>query len=294
VKRSVYAAEMATPMSGRATVRNDALGIALISSLALHILAIMIVSIFLPKGDIYRPDLLSVRLVEMPLLDNLPTPKREVPPEVRKPHSQPLKAEKPKAQKPNAAKAPEIKAQATKPLEPAKEKPVEAIEAKPPTIVSPDSPSSLASNSRIEGGGSEAGVGHLHDRGDVGFIPGPGTAGGGGGTAATGLGRGSGAPGLPAQTGPIRTNREAKPIQTARAVYPPMALRAGLESDVTLRIEVDPGGSVTKAEIIKSGGSGFDEEALKAVKQSRFEPAQRDGQAVAAEFTYVYRFRLRR
>lgn len=91
-----------------------------------------------------------------------------------------------------------------------------------------------------------------------------------------------------------RTNREAKPIQTVRANYPPMALRAGLESDVTLSIEVDAQGNVTKAEITKSGGSGFDEEALKAVKQSRFEPAQRDGHPVPAEFTYIYRFRLQR
>ena len=73
-----------------------------------------------------------------------------------------------------------------------------------------------------------------------------------------------------------------------------MALRAGLESDVSLRIEVDPQGNVIKAEIIKSGGAGFDDEALKAVKQSRFEPAQRDGQNVPAEFTYIYRFRLQR
>jgi protein TonB len=73
-----------------------------------------------------------------------------------------------------------------------------------------------------------------------------------------------------------------------------MALRAGLESDVTLKIEIDTEGKVTRAEIIKSGGAGFDEEALKAVKQSRFEPAQRDGHQVPAEFTYIYRFRLRR
>ena len=73
-----------------------------------------------------------------------------------------------------------------------------------------------------------------------------------------------------------------------------MALRTGMESDVTLRIEVDPQGNVMKAEITKSGGAGFDEEALKAVRQSRFEPAQRDGQNVAAEFNYVYRFRLQR
>ena len=36
-----------------------------------------------------------------------------------------------------------------------------------------------------------------------------------------------------------------------------MALRMGLEGDVTLRIEVDPEGKVTRAEIIKSGGFGL-------------------------------------
>jgi TonB family protein len=61
-----------------------------------------------------------------------------------------------------------------------------------------------------------------------------------------------------------------------------------------LRIEIDAEGKVTKAEITKSGGPGFDEEALKAVKQSRFEPAQRNGRNVPAEFTYIYRFRLQK
>jgi protein TonB len=106
------------------------------------------------------------------------------------------------------------------------------------------------------------------------------------------LGRESGASGLPAS--PLRTNREAKPVQTVRAAYPPIALRMGMESDVTLRIEIDTEGKVMKAEITKSGGAGFDEEALKAVKQSRFEPAQKDGKNVPAEFTYIYRFRLQK
>jgi TonB family protein len=141
-------------------------------------------------------------------------------------------------------------------------------------------------------GGSAAGISNLA-MGDSAVAPGPGSA-GTGGTALVGLGRGSGTPGMPEQTAPLRTNREAKPVQTARASYPPMALRLGLEGDVMLRIEVDPAGSVTRAEIIKSGGAAFDEEALKAVRQSRFEPAQRDGQNVAADFNYVYRFRLQR
>jgi TonB family protein len=152
----------------------------------------------------------------------------------------------------------------------------------------------VAAKPRLEGGGAEAGVVNSSGKSDVTVSTGSGTSGGSGGTAAVGLGRASGAPGLPAQSTPLRTNREAKAIQTARPSYPPMALRMGMESDVTMKIIVDGEGHVTKAEILKSGGAGFDDEALKAVRLSRFEPAQLDGQAVAAEFTFIYRFRLQR
>lgn len=170
---------------------------------------------------------------------------------------------------------------------------IEPSTVKEPDSSPPPTPNPVGDSAVSEGGGSATGVNNLAPV-DVGVAPGSGNAGSGGGTAVAGLGRASGAPGLPLQTAPLRTNREAKPIQTARASYPPMALRMGMESDVTLRIEVDPQGNVMKAEITKSGGAGFDEEALKAVRQSRSEPAQRDGQNVAAEFNYVYRFRLQR
>ena len=41
-----------------------------------------------------------------------------------------------------------------------------------------------------------------------------------------------------------------------------------------------------------SAGMGFDEEALKAVRQFRFEPARKDGKNIPSESTYIYRFRL--
>jgi periplasmic protein TonB len=159
------------------------------------------------------------------------------------------------------------------------------------TVPPPDP--SASESAASETGGSAPGA---DNRATSGFAVGVGSgnSGNGSGSAIAGLGPGSSAPGLQVSIPALRTNREAKPLQTARASYPPMALRMGLESDVMLKIEVDTDGKVTKAEIVKSGGAGFDEEALKAVKQSRFEPAQRDGQNVAAEFSYIYRFRLQR
>jgi len=256
-------------------VRDEPLSIAFLSSCLLHIAVIMVTSIAMPKTHLRREEFLPIRLVVVPQIENPPIRKDATPPKVE-----------------NAKKTKPIVM--SKIVTPAKEEPTRPMEAKSSATAKPEIAPSVAPVARVEGGGSEAGAGNLFGKGDVGVVPGPGTAGGGGGTAASGLGRGSGAPGFPAQTMPLRTNREAKPIQTIKATYPPMALRMGMESDVTLRIEVDPEGRVTNAEITKSGGGGFDEEALKAVKQSRFDPAQKDGKFVTAEFTYIYRFRLQR
>lgn len=244
----------------------------------LHGLAIALASLLTQNSNLRREDFFPVSLVELSIDQNI-QPNIDV--------SKPITEQPGKLQETKPVK----KSVATK-LEP----PPAQIKIAPtpePIEAKPAAQAVIASNAIVEGGGSEAGSGNLFGKDDVGLVPGSGN-GGGGGTAVAGLGRGSGAPGLPAQQTVFKTNREAKPIQTARATYPAMALRAGLESDVTLRIEVDPQGNVTKAEITKSGGTGFDEEALKAVKQSRFEPAQRDGQNVAAEFTYIYRFRMQR
>ena len=275
-------------------MRNDTLSISLLISLAIHLSVMLVGTLVLRSNHLHRKDYLPIHLIDVPRPETPAPPKKlATPREIKKPVPPPPKAEKAKEKRP-AANTAIVKPEPLAPLPSAAVKDApNMVEAKPTAPAKTESAPSFTSSARVEDGGSEAGAGNLFGKGDVGVVPGSGTAGGGGGTAASGLGRGSGAPGLPAQA-VYRTNREAKPIQTVRANYPPMALRAGLESDVTLKIEVDAEGKVTKAEITKGGGGGFDEEALKAVKQSRFEPANRDGQNVAAEFTYIYRFRLQR
>jgi periplasmic protein TonB len=275
-------------------VKDEALSLSLLASFFIHGVVIVLATIIIKQGNFPRQDFLPISLVDVPRQEQpKPIQKVETPPETKKPSPPATKIEKPKELK-AAAKSEIVQ---RKPVPPPvalpKEEPVKPIEAKPPPAKS-DDPPALSSSAKIEGGGSEAGAGNLFGKGDAAVVPGAGTAGGGGGTAISGLGKGSGDPGLPALTTPLRTNREAKPIQTVRAVYPPLALRMGMESDVTLKIEIDAEGKVTRAEITKSGGPGFDEEALKAVRQSRFEPAQREGKSVPAEFIYIYRFRLQK
>jgi protein TonB len=275
-------------------VKDDSLSLPLFASFLIHGVVIVLASIIIKQSAHLRPqDFLPISLVDVPQKEQpKPIQKVETAPEIKKlPPSPPTKVEKPKEPKP-LAKSEIVQPKPTLPPL-AKEEPVKPVETKPASTARSETVPNFAPTAPLEGGGSEAGAGNLYGKGDVPVVPGSGTAGGGGGTADSGLGRGSGAAGLPAPT-VLRTNREAKPIQTVRAAYPPMALRMGMEGDVTLKIEVDPEGKVTKAEITKSDGADFDEEALKAVKQSRFEPAQRDGKNVPAEFIYIYRFRLQK
>ena len=275
-------------------MRDDSLRLSLLASCFIHGAVIVLASLILKHTvSLRRQDFLPISLVDAPRQEQpKPIQKVETPPEIKKPPPPP-KVEKSKEPKP-LTKSEIVQAKPAPPQPPAipKEEPLKPFETKP--AVTAKSEPAPETSPRVEGGGSEAGAGNLFGKGDVAVVPGSGTSGGGGGTASSGLGRGSGVPGLPAPTTPLKTNREAKPVQTVRAVYPPIALRMGMEGDVTLRIEVDTEGKVTKAEITKSGGAGFDEEALKAVKQSRFEPAQKDGKNVSAEFTYIYRFRLQK
>ena len=279
--------------------KSDILGIPLLLSVAIHLFVILMASFMLHPTQSRRQDFLPITLVDLSPSETRPHQNIEAPTEIKAPAPAHPKVNQPRETKPLAKQelTRAIKVEPAKPERPTtpvtpKEEPVRRAEIQP-APAQQTLPPSFSWDSPGEGG-SQAGAGSLFGEGDIGVVPGPGTAGGGGGTAAFGLGRGSGAPGLPAQTAPVRTGRPAKPIEFVKASYPPIALRAGLESDVALKIEVDTEGRVTKAEITKSGGAGFDEEALSAVKRSRFEPAQRDGQHVPAEFTYIYRFRLRR
>jgi periplasmic protein TonB len=276
-------------------VRDDSLSLSLLASCFIHGVVIILASIILKHTvSLRREDFLPISLVDVPRKEEAkPIQRIDTLPEIKKPPPPP-KIEKTKEPKP-LAKNETVQPKPTPP--PAalpKEESIKPVETKSAVTTKSEPTPEVAPTARVEAGGSEAGAGNLFAKGDVAVVPGPGTAGGGEGTASSGLGRGSGDPGLPVPTTPLRTNRQAKPIQTVRAVYPPLALRMGMESDVILRIEIDTEGKVIKAEITNSGGAGFDEEALKAVKQSRFEPAQKDGKNVPAEFTYIYRFRLQK
>lgn len=75
-------------------------------------------------------------------------------------------------------------------------------------------------------------------------------------------------------------------------VYPEIAKRAGVQGRVFVKAYVDENGNVQKVELIKGIGAGCDEEAMKAVKQTKFKPGKQRGKAVRVQVTVPVLFRL--
>ena len=130
---------------------------------------------------------------------------------------------------------------------------------------------------------------------------GPGTGGGAGAGQGAGIGEGSGSgigPGSGGGTGggPYRQGsgitapallREVKPDYTEEA------RRRGVEGDVILEIIVRADGSVTGVKVRQGLGAGLDQRAADAVRQWRFSPARRQGQAVDVVVEVAVEFKLR-
>lgn len=82
------------------------------------------------------------------------------------------------------------------------------------------------------------------------------------------------------------------PLETPAPTYPAEAMRRGLGGQVRLRVTVAADGSVERLELAEgSGHRELDRAALETVRRWRFRPAQRGGQAVAAEVIVPLEFR---
>jgi len=73
-------------------------------------------------------------------------------------------------------------------------------------------------------------------------------------------------------------------VQRKYAKYTLEAKRQGTEGQIFLRAIIDANGRVTDTEVINGLPNGLTEEALKALRKSKFQPAQLNGEPVAAIF----------
>lgn len=136
---------------------------------------------------------------------------------------------------------------------------------------------------------------------ETGDSQGPGSGGGTGAGTGTGVGEGTGA-GVGAGSGggtgggPYRPGSGIEPprvLHEVKPAYTEQARRAGLEGEVVLEIVVRRDGTVSDVRVLRRLGSGLDEEAVRAVRQWRFAPAERFGDAVDVVVEVAMEFRLR-
>jgi periplasmic protein TonB len=86
---------------------------------------------------------------------------------------------------------------------------------------------------------------------------------------------------------------EADYLSNPPPPYPRLSRRLREEGEVELRVRVSPAGQPVAVELARSSGSGrLDEAALQAVRDWRFEPARRGGQAVEAWVRVPILFKL--
>lgn len=96
-----------------------------------------------------------------------------------------------------------------------------------------------------------------------------------------------------AQDAAPSTERSLTPpkiLSAAQPVYPPAKLESGENATVGLVLTLDESGNVTDVTVATPAGDDFDQAAIDAAKQMKFEPARRDGVAVPAKIPFRIQF----
>src|SRR4051812_25843928 len=83
-----------------------------------------------------------------------------------------------------------------------------------------------------------------------------------------------------------------KLVETSEPTYPETKRASGEAASVALTLTIDRKGEVTDVTVAESAGPEFDEAAVSAARGLRFEPAQKNGEAVPAKIRYLVDFKL--
>ena len=80
--------------------------------------------------------------------------------------------------------------------------------------------------------------------------------------------------------------------EVASPEYTAEAKKNKIEGSVTVAIVVDKKGDVVDAKVVKGLGYGLDENAIIAVKEWKYKPAQKDGEPIAVKMEVPVEFYL--
>jgi TonB family protein len=129
---------------------------------------------------------------------------------------------------------------------------------------------------------------------------GTGSGGGIGNGRGTGVGFGTGAGFGPGEGGGFGNDifRVGGGVTAPREIYAPdpeyseQARKAKYQGTVLLWVVIGADGRIHDVHVQRSVGMGLDEKAVDAVRNWRFEPARKDGRAVAVQINIEVNFRL--
>ncbi|MEK9136376.1 MAG: TonB family protein, partial [Bacteroidota bacterium] len=86
--------------------------------------------------------------------------------------------------------------------------------------------------------------------------------------------------------------KEPQLVKKIEPKYPELAMRAGLEGKVIVKIWVDKEGKVRQVVVLKSDAEIFNDTAVEAAKQFVFTPAYMNNGPVAVWVSFPFRFKL--
>lgn len=90
---------------------------------------------------------------------------------------------------------------------------------------------------------------------------------------------------------PQQSNRTPYPRRMGTAIYPPELGAEAIAGEVLIQATVNPDGSISQAEVIRSTHSSFESYALDAMLNSEFEPAMENGKPVVSRIRIPFRFK---
>jgi protein TonB len=90
----------------------------------------------------------------------------------------------------------------------------------------------------------------------------------------------------------VPVEKEPVVVKKVEPKYPELAMRAGLEGKVWVKIWVDKEGRAKQVVVLKSDAEIFNEPAIAAAKQFVFTPAYMNNGPVAVWVSIPFRFRL--
>ncbi|MBK8238998.1 MAG: TonB family protein [Deltaproteobacteria bacterium] len=276
----------------RATIESRARGldplIGVPLALLLHVAAFFLAASIEPDEP-EQLDLVEFEVAELPPAPEPEPPKPEVEPEPEPPPEPEVKPLEPEVTPP-----PEVK---PKPKPKAKPEPTPPPTPETPPPSGPPKPARLELDLPLTPGGNgpvtvKPGTGGGTSGSGNGTPGGNGTKPGSGGTGSSGKGTGNAA-GPPWQPkNDLFIRQQPRVIKVPELECPAVAQRQ-VSGTVVLLVQVTRDGKVRSAKVTKPMGSGCDDIAKKALKQSKFAPAVgTDGQPADYELRYEYVFEL--